>query len=199
MNVGVSGNYNPNINVGVSGGYDAGYNNNMNAGYNNNMNAGVSAGYGGGVGYQGNVGYSQPQMNVGYSTPHVNVGMNPNMGMGYGNQGGVVILNQGMGMDMRPYVCGRPVPKIDPCSAIAVLILNIFFPGFGTMICGCIPHEGSMNCMGDCCCFFWLGYAHCLLWPILVGWILGIVLGCQLIAVAAMPYEGYPTTIIVKG
>ena len=155
-------------------------------------------------GYQGNVGYPQPQkinMNVGYPnvnySPHVNVGLNPNMQYSTG-QGGVVVINQGLGNNNRPYVCGRVVPRIDACGAVAVLVLNIFFPGFGTMICGCVPHEGSMNCCGDCCCFFWLGYAHCLLTPILVGWILGIVLGCQLIAVAALPYEAPPTTYIVK-
>ena len=142
--------------------------------YNAHHNVGINVG----GGYHGNMG-------GGYHAGH---------NSGYGASNVVVVNNAQMQMHalnemMHPHVCGRPVPRIDPCSALAVLILNIFFPGFGTMICGCVPHYGSDNCMGDCCCFFWLGWLHFILWGILVGWILGIILGCQLIVVSAMDME----------
>jgi len=168
--------YQANVNMnapGVEMTSGAGYNNNMNmnAGYNNNMNQG----------YNNN-------MNMQMQTPQMNMGMG----------GGSVMVVNNM-MPMVPYVCGRPVPHIGHCGAIAVLILNIFWPGFGTAICGCIPHYGSMNCIGDCCCFYWLGVAHFLLWGILVGWILGIVLGCQLITVAAMDTNMYVSMVPQMG
>ena len=88
-----------------------------------------------------------------------------------------------------PLICGRPVPIVSNFSAMAVLILNIFLPGWGTMLVGIAPQKRSENCCGDCCCFFWLGWLHFILWPILVGWILAIILGCQLVAVSAMEAE----------
>jgi hypothetical protein len=30
------------------------------------------------------------------------------------------------------------LPKVDKCIGIVLLLLNIFFPGLGTMICACI-------------------------------------------------------------
>jgi hypothetical protein len=187
------------VNVGANagcGGVGGGVNVNMNI---PSVNVGANVGCGGvgvnagcgGAGVNMNMGGN---MNMGYQQPQVHMNMAPmNVHVGgpvYG--GGVVVGGMGIGMAgmfMRPMVCGRPVPKIDPCAAIAVLILNIFWPGFGTMICGCVPHYGSIDCCGDCCCFYWLGYLHFMTCGILVGWILGIVLGCQLITVANMPIE----------
>jgi len=184
----------------------------VNVNANNNVNANLNANS------NMNVNYQQPNMNMQYQQPNVNMqtpnvnynqgyqpqqqyggGMNVGyqqqyvggMNMGYGQpqygMGGVVVVNNMM--NIRPWVCGRPVPKISPCAAIAVLILNIFWSGLGTMVCGCVPHEGSMNCIGDCCCFFWLGFAHFILWYFIVGWILAMILGCQLIQVASMPFD----------
>jgi len=94
-----------------------------------------------------------------------------------------------------PTICGRNVPKISNCAALACLVINIFFPGLGTMICGCIPHEGreSENFTGDCCCYFWLGVVHFLLWPLLIGWILSILFGCNLLTVSNMELQPEPT------
>ena len=121
----------------------------------------------------------------------------------YGGNGGsgVAVVQNGMGgvtlvnYSIRPYVCGRPVPKIEPCAAIAVLVLNIFFPGFGTMIVGCLPVKDQVNFVSDCCFFYWLGNFHLVFALSCVGWIFAIVLGVQLMTVANMPDE--PPAVIV--
>jgi hypothetical protein len=149
-----------------------------------------------------NMGMNNQGMNMGMNNQGMNMGMNnQGMNMGMNNQGMNMGMNQGynpqvmsvgiaqpglMLVNTRPYVCGLPVPNIGSGGAIAVLILNIFFPGLGTMVCGCIPHKEMTSFTGHCCCFFWLGVAHLTLTFFSVGWILGIVLGCQLITVANM-------------
>lgn len=61
-------------------------------------------------------------------------------------------------------------PKLSSGCAIVILILNIFFPGIGTIIMGCAgnTNTGSWICIGIC---------QILLAVFLVGWIWAIVVG----------------------
>ena len=60
-------------------------------------------------------------------------------------------------------------PRLDKTTALVVLILNIFFPGIGTMIMGCIGNNaGGFICIGIC---------QLLLTVFLIGWIWAIITG----------------------
>jgi len=90
-----------------------------------------------------------------------------------------------------PNICGTPIPKIEFGAAIFILVINLFLPGLGTMIVGCIIPENQIYFPTNCCCFFWLGVVHSLFSVILIGYILGIVFGCQLIQVSKLNLEDY--------
>ena len=47
-------------------------------------------------------------------------------------------------------LCGVPYPILTESQALAALIVNIFFPGLGTQIVGCM-YEGK------CCFWYWIG------------------------------------------
>lgn len=84
-----------------------------------------------------------------------------------GNGGAVLVNNQ------QPTVIiikkEQMYPTLSLCSAICVLILNIFLPGVGTMIMGCLSNNpGSWVC---------IGFAQLALTIIIVGWIWSIVTG----------------------
>ncbi len=60
-------------------------------------------------------------------------------------------------------------PRLDKTTALVILILNIFFPGIGTMIMGCIGNNaGGFICIGIC---------QLLLTFLLIGWIWSIITG----------------------
>ncbi len=62
-------------------------------------------------------------------------------------------------------------PKLDNCTAILILILNIFFPGIGTMIIGCVAghDQATWICIGLAqmllACIFFIGW----IWAIVTG------------------------------
>lgn len=103
----------------------------------------------------------------------------------YMQQPQVMLQHQGylnnLGWSNWPTACGVFVPKISTGAAIFILVLNIFFPGIGTMFAGCFPAENSKDKVTTGCCFFWLGWAHLALSLSLIGWILAIVFGIQLL------------------
>jgi len=109
--------------------------------------------------------------------------------------GGTTIINGGY--NTYPNSCGHPVPRVSVGAAIACLIINIFFPGFGTMISGCVPNENKIDFIGNCCCFFWLGVLHISTVIIFVGWILAIVFGVQLITVANLTPDQFNSYNII--
>mmetsp|Transcript_7866 Transcript_7866/g.7349 ORF Transcript_7866/g.7349 Transcript_7866/m.7349 type:complete len:92 (+) Transcript_7866:32-307(+) len=65
------------------------------------------------------------------------------------------------------------IAKMDPTPALICLILNILWPGLGTMINACYgDHVGAGICYGL------LQMLTCIL---LVGWIWAIVYGCKIL------------------
>jgi len=96
------------------------------------------------------------------------------------NVGGEV----GLGGDV-PDVCGVPIPIVSPAHALIVLILNILWPGIGTMVLGCINPGAS-----TCCCWFLIGLAQDFLGYICIGWIWGIITALKVMAMSAMWTEG---------
>lgn len=79
-------------------------------------------------------------------------------------------------------LCGNPIPAVSECGALIVLILNIFWPGLGTVILGLIGYQAN------CCAFFCLGLLQFILAPVLlIGWIWAICTGCSAMRVAAQP------------
>jgi hypothetical protein len=62
-------------------------------------------------------------------------------------------------------------PSVSNCTALIILIINIFLPGVGTMIMGCY----SESC-GKWAC---IGIVQILLAALIVGWIWAIYTGIQ--------------------
>ena len=76
---------------------------------------------------------------------------------------------------------------VSPGLACLFLILNIFFPGVGTMVHACFgPHVARGICYG---------LLQMLLAPTLVGWVWSIVYGMQIVSSSTMHYEQrHPST-----
>ena len=70
--------------------------------------------------------------------------------------------------------CKKAVVKLDRCLAITCLILNIFFPGVGTMVSAC----GGKDFNSDALIF---GILQLLTAFLIVGWIWSIVHGVWLV------------------
>ena len=64
-----------------------------------------------------------------------------------------------------------PFPSVNKCLAIIILILNIIFPGVGTIVMGC----SSQNCSEWLC----TGILQIILFPLLIGWIWAICTGIK--------------------
>lgn len=77
--------------------------------------------------------------------------------------------------------CGVMINIIDPSQAVIVLILNIVFPGIGTMVYGCMGRASSR-----CCCWFLLGLCQDFLGFICIGWIWGIIFALKVMAASAL-------------
>jgi hypothetical protein len=77
--------------------------------------------------------------------------------------------------------CGVMINIIDPSQAIIVLILNIIWPGIGTMVYGCMGRASSR-----CCCWFLLGLCQDFLGYICIGWIWGIIFALKVMAASAL-------------
>ena len=124
------------------------YNNNMQP-YNNNMQP-----YNNNINNEQNYNTAQIQ-NTNYNPPlglsQPPIGQNPNQ-MAYSNPS-----KEGL------------YPNLDVGTAVFILIMNIFFPGLGTMIMGCF----SVNC----CTWNCIGLCQMFLSIIIVGWIWAIITG----------------------
>jgi len=75
--------------------------------------------------------------------------------------------------------CGIKFPKISLCKAKYSLLLNILFPGVGTMIMACSEDENQKE-YKDSNSFIILGIIQFILWILLVGWIWAIIVSMQL-------------------
>ena len=132
-----------------------------------------------------NVGVTNPGLNVGYQQPVVQMHQQPVVVQQpvMMAQPAAIIVQPGcqtMLSPDHPISCGRYIPRVSTCSAIMVLIFNILFPGFGTMLLGCCV-------CNECCCWFWVGMAQSWLACVIVGWIWAIVFACQAITVSNYP------------
>jgi len=90
-------------------------------------------------------------------------------------------------------LCGVPYPILTEGQALAALIVNIFFPGLGTQIVGCM-YEGK------CCFWYWIGnliicyiyllyiigYAQGFLAPLIVGYVWAMISSCKIMTLAKM-------------
>lgn len=127
--------------------------------------------------YQSNPGNYPPQQQGGYPPQQA-----PQQGYGQpqmqGNTNTVVVVQQ-----------GRVYPTLTPCAATIVLIINIFFPGVGTMIMGCMSGDAACN-------WICLGFAQLVLAPFIIGWIWAIVTGC--LAISNSKPNG-DATVVVQG
>jgi hypothetical protein len=60
-------------------------------------------------------------------------------------------------------------PCVDKVMAVIILLLNIFLPGFGTIVMGCVGNNaGGWICIGICQLF--LAF-------LIIGWIWSIITG----------------------
>jgi len=67
----------------------------------------------------------------------------------------------------------KKVPKCSPPLHIICFLLNIFFPGIGTLLAACYDRRLSGS-TGEC---LLIGLVQLLLAPVLIGWIFSIVWG----------------------
>lgn len=195
-----NGDYNYNMNS--NSGY--GYNSNQNQNKNNyqppnlgvNMNLNMNAGPGPqaqyNVGGQNNFGQGtmdKPFMGQGSNQPFMGQGQ----GQGYSNQQNMttthVTINQQPVHQPQtivitvndPHICGNVIPILDPGTACVILILNIFFPGVGTMVMGCAGRNAN------CIAWFFIGWLQLIMTFLLIGWIWSIITGCHAVSRANSP------------
>jgi len=96
-----------------------------------------------------------------------------------GQNGNVVVVTTSYGVEA---ICGNPIPRVDPCMALVILIMNIFWPGLGTFVLGLVGPGAN------CCTFLLLGLLQFILIPfLLVGWIWSICTGIAVLRVSNTP------------
>lgn len=176
-NQGFNQNMSNNSNQGYNQNMNQGYNPNMNNPYNQNMNTNVNynqnINMNQNMGYNTNPGYQNPNFNQGPTSPRggdtnivINTSPQPQRNI-------VVVADTGP----EPNVCGNRIPILDSGTALVILIINIFFPGIGTMITGCIGNVD--NCAG----WFCIGVLQiALIFAFGIGWIWSIIVGVQIVS-----------------
>jgi hypothetical protein len=70
------------------------------------------------------------------------------------------------------------LPSLNPALAVILLVVNIFLPGLGTMILGCLNNECNWN-------HIVVGLLQLLLAGLIVGWIWSIWWGILLVQKSA--------------
>jgi len=110
-----------------------------------------------------------------------NESLQPELTVGQPGNPNVVIVNNDppaqFSVNLNPAqegVCGHPCPRLEPQTGLIILILNIIFPGLGTMIVGCIGRNVN------CCAWVLIGIGQSLLTVCIVGWIWSILVGIQI-------------------
>jgi len=138
-----------------------------NMGGNVELKVGVEAG---GIG--GKVHVETPQVNmepvnIKVNTPNINV------------QTVAVPVDVNLSItSSETHVCGLEIPCISPTQAIVVLVLNILWPGLGTMVLPCMAKSQQ------CCQWFLVGLAQDFLGYVCIGWIWGIIMSMKVIALS---------------
>jgi hypothetical protein len=105
--------------------------------------------------------------------------MNPsNYNNNYPQQNVIYVPQQVIVLHKKPSFNDKDFyPSMSVTNALAILIINVFFPGIGTMFIGCISGKnvGYWICIGLC---------QVLLSFIIIGWIWAIVTGVMLLTKA---------------
>lgn len=83
----------------------------------------------------------------------------------------IIVVENNPGIQMLSY------PILSTPVAILILLLNIFFPGVGTMVIGCVS---GINVGGWLC----VGLLQLLLAFIIIGWIWAIFTGIMILSVS---------------
>ena len=83
----------------------------------------------------------------------------------------IIVVESRPGIEMLTY------PVLSTPAAILILLLNIFFPGVGTMVIGCIS---GTEVAGWIC----MGLLQLLLAFIIIGWIWAIFTGVMILSVS---------------
>ncbi len=74
------------------------------------------------------------------------------------------------------------IPCLSKSWAIIILIMNIFLPGWGTIVLGCLSEHHSSY-------FILIGFLQFLLAGIIIGWIWAIITGVKVLNKSASDYE----------
>lgn len=70
------------------------------------------------------------------------------------------------------------IPVVPRLTAILLLVVNIFFPGWGTFALAFFTEN-------HVCYFILIGLLQFILFPILIGWIWAIITSCQVLSKSA--------------
>mmetsp|Transcript_24963 Transcript_24963/g.28638 ORF Transcript_24963/g.28638 Transcript_24963/m.28638 type:complete len:85 (-) Transcript_24963:22-276(-) len=77
------------------------------------------------------------------------------------------------------------VVHVEGCPGFCLLLLNIFFPGVGTLLSSCMGGDGIR------CDQFCIGILQILLAGFLIGWIWSIYWGCLIYSKDPRKGDGY--------
>ena len=81
------------------------------------------------------------------------------------------------------------IPSVGACSAAFVLILNVFFPGVGTLLLACLGP--SISCGSQTC----VGMLQIILSPFLIGWIWAVYWSFLVCAKVGKP--NHPQIVVI--
>jgi len=103
--------------------------------------------------------------------------------------------------------CRAAIPEMHIAAAIICLILNIFFPGIGTIVAGfCVfccgnPGQSGGGKVGTFCINFWVGLLQIgTVWFFLLGWIWSIMWGAAFLGMSANYHSGGDdVTVVTSG
>ncbi|XP_071490529.1 protein SPEC3-like [Diadema antillarum] len=103
--------------------------------------------------------------------------------------------------------CRAAIPAMHIGMAVFCLLLNIFFPGIGTIVAGfsvfCCgnPGQDGAGKVGTMCLNFWVGLLQLgTVWFFLLGWIWSIMWGAAMLGMSADYHsDGGGTTVVTTG
>nr|XP_054759858.1 protein SPEC3-like [Lytechinus pictus] len=104
-----------------------------------------------------------------------------------------------------PNACRAAIPSMHIALSVTCLIINIIFPGIGTIVAGfavfCCANPGQSDGgkVGTFCLNFWVGILQLALALFLVGWIWAIIWGTIMVAMSAEYHNPGTLTTVTQG